>query len=203
MVAHRPEFIRKTTLLIATACLFVGISTHASAGLLGQSVFGVLNFGTSATNLFNPANIGLSQGALNELSNPVIVTDGALEFSHVDNGVIGIFLNLRDDSMTISTDAVSGFVAPPLSISLTSAGFVGLTLTETSDNYADGGVNALLSGNTLTMNWAGTSTSGFYRADFDLTGASTTVPEPGAWAVLLLGLAGLGHASRKRPVRIG
>lgn len=201
MTIKRPAIIRRSSLFMATACLFIGISTQASAGLLGQSVFGVLNFGTNSTNLFNPANIGLTQGALNELSNPVVITDGVLEFAHVDNGVIGIFVNLLDDRMTFSTDSRTGFVSPPMSISLSSAGFVGLTLTETSDDYADGGVNALLAGDTLTLNWGGTSTAGFFRAGYDLIQPTATVSEPGAWALLLLGLAGLGRASRKRSTR--
>jgi hypothetical protein len=187
--------------LLAALCLMLGLSSPAGAGLIGQSVFGVLNFGTNTTNLFNPANIGLSQGALNELSNPVTITDGALEFSHVDNGVIGIFLSFRDDSMTFSTDATTSIVAPAMTISLTSAGFIGLTLTETSDNYADGGVNALLIGDTLTLNWAGTSTSAFYRSDFDLIESATAVQEPGALALLLLGLTVIGRTTRKRANR--
>jgi len=200
MATHRPAFIRKSTLFIATACLFVGISTHASATLIGQSVFGVLNFGGSGTNLFAPANIGLTQGALNELSNPVTISNSASEFSHVDNGVIGVFVNFEEDSMKISTDVATA-PAAPWTISFTSAGFIGLILTETSDNFVDGGVNAMLAGDTLTFNWAGTSSPAFYTAEYDLV-AATAVPEPGAWAVLLIGLAGLGYAARRRGPQI-
>jgi len=202
MTNHFQVLIRKSSLFMATACLFVGLSAQASAGLLGQSVFGVMNLGASGTNLFNPANIGLSQGALNELSNPVVIANGALEFSHVNNGVLGVFVNFRDDSMTISNDVVTPPIAP-WTMSFTSAGFIGLTLNETSDNFVDGGISAMLVGDTLTFNWAGTSAPGFYRADYDLVGSATSVAEPGGWALLLLGLAGLGRASRKRPTRNG
>lgn len=196
MSINNSEFLRKSSLFIATCCLALGVSANAKAGLLGQDVFGVLNFGGSSTNLFDPANTGLPQGTLNEISNPVTVSDGVGEFSYVDNGVIGIFINIRDDSLTISNDVVVS--VPSWSISLTSAGFLGLVLTETSDSFVAGGVNGLLVGDTLTLNWVGTSAQDFYRADFDLLAASSGVPEPGSLALVGLSLAGLGVSMRTR-----
>lgn len=202
MFIDRTAFFRKPSLFIATLCVCFGVTANANALLLGQSVFGNLNFGASTTNLFDPANIGLSQGALNELSNPVIVSATQGEFTHVDNGVIGVFLQIRDDNFTVSTD-VATRTAVSWSISLTSAAFVGLILTETSDNFVDGGVSGALAGNTLTLNWGGTSTRGFYQANFDLTAPVTSVPEPGVLPLMGLGLAGLGFAARLRRRRKG
>lgn len=202
MFTNRKAYFRKPTLFVATLCLCFGVTANANALLLGQSVFGNLNIGGNATNLFDPANIGLSQGALNEFSNPVIVSATQGEFAHVNNGVIGVFLNIRDDNFTVSTDVAT----PPAaswSISLTSAAFIGLILTETSDNFVNGGVSGALVGDTLTLGWAGTSAPAFYRADFDLTAAVTSVPEPGTLTIVVLGLAGLGFAARRRKRRNG
>lgn len=200
MFVDRTLFFRKSSLFVATLCMCFGVTANANALLLGQSVFGNLNFGASATNLFDPANIGLSQGALNELSNPVIVSGTQGEFTHVVNSVIGVFVQIRDDNFTVSTDVAT----PPAaswSIALTSTAFIGLILTETSDNFVDGGVSGALAGDTLTLNWGGTSTSGFYQANFDLAAAVTSVPEPGTLPLIGLGLAAAGFASRRRQKR--
>lgn len=199
MPLNYAAFGRKFSLLTATGCLLVGITTNANALLVGNDVFGVLNFGANPTNLFDPANVGLPQGALNEISNPVTIAEPGLEFAHVVNGVTGVFGDFTDNSLTVSNDVV---VAPvePWTITFASPVFTGLILTEISDNFVDGGVTAALAGDTITLNWAGTSSTGLFQAVYSLEadtseppgGGSSEIPEPFTISLLGLGLVSVG-----------
>jgi len=76
-----------------------------------------------------------------------------------------------------------------------SAAFVGATIFEASDNFANGGVDLLSSGDTLTFNWAGRVRDPFdYTASYRIVAA---VPEPST-LLMGLGLVGLGYAGRRK-----
>jgi hypothetical protein len=187
--------VRRFSLIIATCCLSFGTVANANAGLLGQDVFGVLNFDGAPLNLFDPANIGLSQGALNEISNPVTITDGVLEFSHVINGVNGVFANFTDNSLMITNDVIP----PPFSawtMSFQSSAFNGLLFSEVSDNFINGGVNATLIGDMITLDWAGPLSTGLFAAEFSLQ--ARAVPLPATLILFGSGLAAMTFFGRRR-----
>ncbi len=200
-------FFRRLAISMAMCGLFFGATTNASAGLIGQNVFGLLNFNPSTTNLFDPANVSLPQGALNETSNPVIISatpSSALEFAHAINGINGVFANFTDNALFITNDVVVAPSATPWTMSFTSSAFVGLLLTEISDTFINGGVTGTLVGDTITFNWAGTTSTGFYQAGYSLLAASdpsSALPEPSVLLLFMLALAGIGLTRYGRSTR--
>jgi hypothetical protein len=202
MITYPTGPLHKLSLFIATWCLFFGVTLNAHAGLIGQSVFGVLNLnGDNTTNYFDPANVGLSQSALNEISNPVIIPANGLEFSYVDNGVNGVFANFTDDGLFITNDVVQSPFASWV-MSFQSAGFIGLVLAEVSDNFNNGGVGASLVNDTLTFTWAGTDSGAtFGEAVYSLLAPSPpgqALPLPGTLSLFGAGLAALAFMGRRK-----
>lgn len=172
----------------------VGASANLhAASLVGQNVFGILNLDGNSTNLFDPSNIGLSQNALNEISNPVTISSTQFEFTYVNNGINGIFVDFTDNGLAISNDAVT----TPFSswtMSFTSASFNGLELTKLVDGFNNGGVNSSIVGDTINFSWLGTNTGSINAtAEFSLQ----AVPVPGAYILFTSGLLFMINLSRK------
>jgi hypothetical protein len=86
-----------------------------------------------------------------------------------------------------------------LEFKFTSSAFAGLVLTETFDAFDNGGVNATLIGDTITLDWAGTDgPAGFLReATFSLT-PNSAVPVPAALPLFATGLGALGLLGWRR-----
>jgi hypothetical protein len=56
-----------------------------------------------------------------------------------------------------------------------------------------------VSGDTLTLNWAGTYAQGLpYTGDYNAVFTFAGVPEPSTWAMMILGAAGVGAIARRR-----
>jgi len=82
-----------------------------------------------------------------------------------------------------------------------SSAFIGLGLSELSDNFTHGGVTASLVGDTLTLTWAGTSTAdGVLTASYSFTAA---VPEPSSAVIAVLATLPLALRRRLRTCQAG
>ncbi len=203
MLFSYPVLNRKFSLFIAASCLFVGIAANANASLLGQDVTGSLIFGGGGANFFDPANgfgapFSKNTSTTVEIGNdpPPIVEFRAL----LDVGTTfqDYKADFTDNGLIITND-----LTPPAggwTMSFTSAAFVGLLLSELSDDFNNGGVAAALLGDTVTLVWAGSDVQPVdATAEYSLL-AVQPVPLPAAFPLFAggLGLMGLLGWRRKR-----
>ncbi len=100
---------------------------------------------------------------------------------------------------TLTLTDVSNGGSLPINFVFTSSAFSGLALTELSDSFAGGGVNATLIGNVLTLAASSTlGTSGTFTAVYSFSSAA---PEAGTWLMMILGFGFAGFAFRRRAMQ--
>lgn len=127
---------------------------------------------------------------------PVTIGAGT-EFGFRDGANLDI-ANFTDSQLIIADIVFSN--ASPWTMtftSLTPGLFGGLSLN--TSNFVPG-LTYGLAGDTITINWGGTSTQNSFQATFDVA-SQGAVPEPATWAMMLLGFGFVGGAmrSRRRP----
>lgn len=171
-------------------------ASSATAGLLGESVTGTLRFGIGSTNYFDPANGFVPAGCLN--SSPgtatVVIGDPAVEFCFQD-GANRDVANFGDGSLVITDDVFINAANWTMTFtSLTAGLFTSLSLV--TDTFVPG-LTYGLSGDTITVQWAGTGSPAAFRAEFSI-GTAASVPEPGTLALFGLGLAGFAAVRRRK-----
>jgi len=196
----------KMTLALAAAVALT--STTAFAQLAGTSVTGVFTpsgGGYPGGNYFDPAfltanpSIGGSvpAGSANIISPTITIAAGDNTFGFQDQYNLDT-ADFNGGTLTV-TDAMNQNGALPWTMTFTDPVFTGIT--PVSDDFINGGVNALLAGDVITLTWAGSYSPdyvlhGTYTAVFDVS-SSSAVPD-GASTVALLGLALGGLGSMKR-----
>jgi hypothetical protein len=188
----------------------------AHADLLGTTVTGQYYpmgsspgvFNTSI-NYFNPANGYVPAGYGNSSSATATITDPGIEFAAVsgggtltDPGITGYATDFTGSTVTLTQynnwpGTLSGFEQI-----FTDPAFAGLTVTKTSDDFANGPFMASLVGDTLTLSIApncliGSGCSGWGKEGV-ASWSLTPVPLPAAAWLMLSGLTGLGAMVRKR-----
>jgi hypothetical protein len=182
--------------LLFVLALFGFASLPARADLTGTTVAGSLHFDGLTENFFDPANGFVPAGFLNAAGPTVTISNTAAEFGF-DDGANEDIANFTGNTLVVTdhdTDNAANWV-----MTFTDTAFLGLKLLQTSDTFTNGGVTGVLSGDTITLDWAGTSTAdGLLSTSFTLTPANT--PEPSSILLLassLICLLGVGVSRRK------
>lgn len=172
--------------------------TSHAAGLIGTSVAGSLTFGSNATNYFDPNNGYVPAGYLNTSGTVVSIASPAVEFGfadgfNTDTANFSAFQFTLEDSVT-TTSSVSA-VAAPFTMTFTDAAFNGVTLAKVTD-FFPGGLTYSLVNSTITVHWAGGAVNN--GDDYTSTFTLAAVPEPSAWGMVCLGIAGAGVVALRR-----
>jgi hypothetical protein len=183
-----------TVAFALAAALAAAAPAHAS--LVGASVTGSMQINGGGLNYFDPANGFVPNGFLNKTSGTTVtISTSQTEFGFQDS-INFDTVNFTDNGFTL-TD-ISNVGSAPITYKFTSNAFLGLSLTELSDNFLAGGANATLVGNLLTITTANFNAhNGTFTASYSFGSA---VPEASTWALMIIGFAGLGFASRRKPV---
>ena len=193
--------MKKLILLLVTAVTLSPMMAHAD--LIGTSVDGTIAFAGFPQNFFNPLNGLVPAGYGNSAGLPVTVGSG-IEFGLSDDNLLYTF-DFSGTTLTVTNTV--GVASPENAFvaSFTDTGFAGLNLSTLSNTMA--GLTASLSGNVLTVNFAGHLTpatvvgnvgTGVFSLAAASTGTPGVVPEPSTLALLGSGaLAAAGFMRRR------
>jgi PEP-CTERM motif len=182
--------------LLAGMFVILAMALPAKADLIGTSVTGSLQFITPGTpNYFNPANGFVPAGYLNAAGPTVAISSTGTEFGFADL-INTDTVNFTGSTLTVTDKVLFG--AANWIMTFTDTAFTGLNLVQNSDTFIPGGVTGVLSGDTITLDWAGTLGSGLMTTTFSLTPRTTATPEPSSFLMLGVGLLGLLALGRSR-----
>ncbi|MBL9198915.1 MAG: hypothetical protein JNL39_00355 [Opitutaceae bacterium] len=169
--------------LLALTAASLLASVPAFAGLIGATVTGTLIFENGFLNRFDPGNGNVPAGYLNSSpgTNTVVISGAATEFGYQGGSLITA--NFSETQLFITTDYSQPSTYSPWTMTFSSSAFGGQALNLVSESYAPG-LTASLSGDLITINWAGAVVfPGGMRATYNL--GSAGVPDGGATAALL------------------
>jgi hypothetical protein len=185
--------MKKFLLVAAAVASLSGLGCQAHAGLLGSTI-DISAFFPNTSTLFQ-------DGGTKTVS-------GAIEYP------AGTFANYNPswqvdvtDSQIIITNTTAGFPFQPGSFN----GFImtvlsGPTLISAVADASSGffPVGLTIVGNQLQMNFQGVNASNTspLSSIIDVSTATSAVPEPSTWAMMLIGFAGLGFAFRQSRRRV-
>ncbi len=195
--------------ILALAVSVFVTSTSAFAQLAGTSdtgTFAPSGGGYPGGNYFDPAflsanpSIGGSvpAGSANSSSPTITIAAGDNPFGFQDTYNLDT-ADFNGSTLTV-TDAMNQNGALPWTMTFTDSAFTGITTV--SDDFINGGIDASIAGDVITLNWDGSYgpdeyvLHGTYTAVFDVS-SSAAAPD-GASTVALLGLALAGLGSMKR-----
>ena len=189
--------------LLCSAALLVSVPLRAKAQLGGTNVTGGIYFdGNISFNGYDPAkgDVPAGSGYENTAGTTVAISDSAVEFGFYD-GYNNDTADFSDLTLTVS-DSIGAFSALPWEQTFTDPDFNGV-FTKISDTFDNGGVTASISGDTITLNWAGTNAADVRDTAVFNVGSVLQVPEPSTWTLVAAGgvLAAL-VAWRKRFMRL-
>jgi hypothetical protein len=188
--------IMKTRLIAGVSALIL-TSGVSQATLIGESVHGSLQFGGGSANYFDPANGFVPGGGvyLNEAGATVTIGEPAVEFGFQD-GANRDIANFTATQLIITDLVMSS--ATNWQMDFTSSAFLGASISEVSDTFGNGGVNASILGNVITLTWAGASSQNDFRAVYNIQ--TTGVPDSGS-SLAMLGISLFGLFRVRRLLR--
>jgi hypothetical protein len=184
-------------LTFAVLCLGLLPLAAQGSGLTGSSVTGSLMFNGNPTNYFDPANGYVPSGYLNTMGPTVTIQAPAVEFGFDDTTNLDL-TNFSASQFTVEDVVENSSGNAPFTMTFTDSAFMGMTFNKVSDSFPNGGLTYAVTGDTITINWAG----GPVNTNDDYTSTFTVVPEPSTWATALVGLGLLGCALRFRRTRL-
>ena len=192
-------------MILALAAAVLVTNTAAFANLVGTTGTGVFTpqgGGYLPGNYFDPAFLSLNYpsvasvppGSANISSPTVTIAAGDNIFGYHDQyNTDTADFNTSSGTLRVSDAMYGGSGALPWNMTFTDPAFTGIT--SVTDNFINGGLNASITGDVITLAWAGSygpvyALNGTYTAVFNVTSSSSTaVPEPTtmiAGALLLL-----------------
>ncbi len=203
----------KTTLRAALAAAAIALASPAHANLAGEQIFGTLEFNGSSANAYDPS-FGFVPAAFDNASGPLVtVVQFGRSFGFQEprgsgfNRVDANFSNYSGATsfLDLGTDIfnnISGMHAWEQTFTSVTPGLF-TTLTLVSSNFA--GLTYGLVGDTITLDWIGwpQGSQATFAARFIVDQGAITppppgVPEPAAWALMILGFGGVGAMLRRR-----
>lgn len=170
---------------LALSALAPGV---AQAGLLGSTVNVSAYFPDIVSIYENPGNAVVTND-VEYLSGAYDIYNTSWEVDVQDNRIT--ITDVLGIGLPFSGADFNGFVLRVIS---------GPAITSASINNSSTivPVNAQVSGGSLFINLAGVGQQPFGTAIIDVSTAGGVVPEPGTWALMLIGFGGLGAVLRRR-----
>ena len=172
----------------AVLCL---ADSRVQADLIGTQVNGSLIYSGATFNAFDPANDasdpfdgGVPPGDLNAAGTTVTIADPAVEFGYQDEYNTDT-ADFTGSGLTVM-DVVGANGALSWTMQFVDTAFTGVS--ELTDDFP-GGITASLSGDTLSLTWPGTYSTGDATNQTFAANFPISVPEPGTDAMLGMGAA--------------
>jgi hypothetical protein len=134
----------------AVACVSGGAAKAAT--LVGTQVAGGLYFPGRLQNYFDSANGFVPAGYLNTTGTTVTISATAVEFGYSD-GTAVITADFTGNQLMVTDEPQYTATYLPLQLVFTNTAFTNLTAG--ADSFPNGGVAASLSGDVITLAWAG------------------------------------------------
>jgi hypothetical protein len=140
-------------LVLSTGVMFFLSSGLVRATLIGTRVTGELYFVGWPQNSFDPANGQVPAGYLNTAGTTVTISASAVEFGYFD-GTVTVTADFSDTQLVVTDHVLlTGAHYNPIQLVFSNTAFS--SLATASDSFPSGGMTSTLSGNVITLNWAG------------------------------------------------
>lgn len=177
------------------------IELTGSGGVISLLSPSALTFQSSAFSLFDPA-LGTLSSVSETVSGSLTWTTGrTFELSGGQSGAVGANLKVSDDT---AVQTFRSFTSSPqfIDIDLSGTDSTGADLLAFIGKGTTTAYFALLGSGTATQTLSAATLTGTLTYDYTPAPAglpaSAAVPEPSTWAMMLVGLAGLGYAAVRR-----
>ena len=181
-------------LAVLSAGLLLLASVPCRANLIGTQVTGSLTFNGYSSNYYDPHNGFVPAGPsyLNSAGTTVLLGSETIQ-TKADFGFADLYdtitATFTSNGLIITDNGLGG---NGWTQTFTDTAFQNATFVQTFDNFVNGGLAVSLSGDVLTVVWAGTTGDPTFTMDLAFSPTTASVPEPSSlWVLLLAGLTGV------------